>query len=98
MNHQQSTSISGKHYPENARGEGLLRACGTRPLACLRGGAFNRGCGLAEQDCALLRGADAAHIRIDGLRLLVGALDRGTRTDRFEPTLEVRKVGDVLAL
>src|SRR5512133_1252609 len=68
------------------------------PLACLRSGAFHRGCGLAEQDRALLRGADAAHVGIDGLRLLVGAFDRRARTDGFEPTLEMRKIGDVLPL
>src|SRR6516165_10746826 len=68
------------------------------PLSRLRGGAVDRRRGLAEQDRALLRGADAAHVRVDRLRLLVGALHRRPRAHRFEPALEVREIGDVLAL
>src|SRR5262245_60710025 len=67
-------------------------------LPRLRGGAVDRRRGLAEQDRALLRGADAAHVRVDRLRLLVGALDRRPRARRLEPALEVREIGDVLAL
>src|SRR5262249_58949267 len=67
-------------------------------LPRLRGGAFDRGRGLAEQDGAFLRRADAAHIRVHRFCLLVGPLDRGAPTDRFEPALEVREIGDVLAL
>src|SRR5215831_10285195 len=67
-------------------------------LSRLRGGAVDRRRGLAEQDRTLLWSADAAHIRVDRLRLLVGALDRRPRAHRFEPALEVREVGDVLAL
>src|SRR5262249_49014711 len=69
-----------------------------RDLSRLRGGAVDRRRGLAEQDRTLLRGADAAHVRVDHLRLLVGALDRRPRAHRLEPALEVREIGDVLAL
>src|SRR5579863_5562759 len=58
----------------------------------------DRLCGLAEQDGALLRGADAALIGIDLRRPFVGLDHRGPRFDRFEPALEMRKVGDVLTL
>ena len=54
--------------------------------------------GLAEQDGALLGGADAARARIDLLRLCVGAHDRRARFDRVEPALEMREVGELLAL
>src|SRR5258708_38492273 len=69
-----------------------------RPLPRLGGGALHRRRGLAEQDRALLGGADAALVRVDHLDLVVGAHHGGARTDRFEPALEVREIVDLLAL
>src|SRR2546426_12194694 len=69
-----------------------------RPLPRLRGRALNRGRGLAEQDGALLRGANAAEIGIDRLCLLVGAHDCGARADCFEPALEMREIFELLTL
>src|SRR6266446_779049 len=64
----------------------------------LRGGALDRGRGLAEQDGALLGSADAALVRVDRLRLVVGAHHRRPRADRLEPALEMRKIPELLAL
>ena len=58
--------------------------------ACRR--AVDRSGGLAEQNGALFRGANAAQIRIYLLRLGVGAFDRRAGTDRFEPALELREI------
>src|SRR5437588_10821217 len=64
--------------------------------ACRR--AVDRSGGLAEQDGALFRGANAAQIRIYLLRLGVGTFDRRAGTDRFEPALELREIFQLLAL
>src|SRR5271155_2122522 len=51
-------------------------------------------CGLAEQDGAFLGRTNAAGIRIDFRRPVVGFDHRGPRLDRFKPALEVREIGD----
>src|SRR4029453_19580349 len=86
--------------PSPRWGEGAHRVRGAVGgyLACAGGGAVDRGGGLAEQDRAVLRGAEASLIRVDRLRLLVGALDRRSRLDRLEPALDVGKILELLAL
>src|SRR5216683_4656460 len=91
--------------PDFLRGPGLLRVARNDGLPISHRAAraepllHHRG-GLAEQNPALLLGAidGLAEIRIDLLRLGVGALGRGTDLDRFQPALQVRKLLDVLAL
>src|SRR3984957_12640692 len=54
--------------------------------------------GLAEQNRAFFRGADAALAGIDLRRPLVGLDHRRPLLDGFEPTLQIRKVGQFLTL
>ena len=71
---------------------GVGRSASYRTAACTDAAR------LPEQDRALFRGADAARVRIDLLRLGIGALDRRPRLDRVEPALHVREVLDLLVL
>src|SRR3984885_2394250 len=78
-------------YASPARGEAKISL---RALS----GRVDRLRGLAEQDRAFFRGADAALAGIDLGRPLVGLYHRGPRLDGFEPALQIREVGQFLAL
>src|ERR1019366_9416248 len=71
-------------------------SCASRASSARRIG--DRCCRLAEQDRTLFSGPDAGRIGIDLLGLAVGPHDGGSGTHRLEPSLEMRKVVDLLAL
>src|ERR1700676_371929 len=61
-------------------------------------GIGDRCCRLAEQDRALFRSADAGRIGVDLLGLVVSPHDGRPGPHGLEPTLEMRKVLELLAL
>src|ERR1700724_1586857 len=64
------------------------------------GGSLHHGRGLAEQQLALLLGADRglAEVRIDLFGERVGAHGRGPGADGIHPALQMRELLDVLTL
>ena len=92
MNRQQSTSISGKHHPENARGE-VNRACCAREA---------RSCLLPYHPSISTGRAVMKVVRLRWHRLLLGVMDSGSvrrageeddRENELKPFVAVQRVG-----